>query len=328
MPFNSSLEKSPSVIDSSILHNRIEKHKILLIDDDLTHLELTKLLLESSGLVVDTACNDSEAFQQLEKYDYRMILCDWVMPGQDGLSIVKKLRESEINTRYVIMITSKSSPDDLIECLSSGADDYITKPFRKDELRARVLSGMRILNKHLQLEKMKSYYFDQAQKDSLTGAYNRAYLKDRLPNEVKRIERAKSNLSVIMGDIDHFKLLNDSHGHPCGDAVLVAFVDRLKQNLRNGVDWVCRYGGEEFLIVLPDTSIEQARIVAEKICNLTANTPFQFEDKMLSVTASFGLSSLALSKYSDKSSAHVSLINSADKNLYFSKNNGRNQWHG
>ncbi|MFD2228743.1 diguanylate cyclase [Alkalimarinus sediminis] len=328
MPFSNSLDRAPSVLDSRMLENRIEKHKILLIDDDLTHLELTKLLLESTGLVVDTASNDSEAFQHLEAYDYRMILCDWVMPGQDGLSIVKKLRESEVNTRYVIMITSKSSPDDLIQCLSGGADDYITKPFRKDELRARVLSGMRILDKHVQLEKMKSYYFDQAQKDTLTGAYNRAYLKDRLPNEVKRVERTNGNLSVIMTDIDHFKSLNDTHGHPCGDAVLVNFVERLNQNLRNGIDWVCRYGGEEFLIVLPDTSIEQARTVADKLCNLIADKPFEFEEHSLSVTASFGVSSLALSKYSDKSSAHVGLINSADKNLYFSKNNGRNQWHG
>jgi two-component system cell cycle response regulator len=302
--------------------------KILLIDDDLTYLELTRLLLEDSGFSVDVAQSGKDAFELLARTDYPMVICDWVMPGIDGLSIVKHLRETEERARYVIMITSKSDTNDLIECLSGGADDYISKPFRKDELIARVSSGMRVLDKHLQLEKMKNYYLKQAQTDPLTQSYNRVFLNDRLPKEIARADRTKTPISVILGDIDYFKKLNDTYGHQCGDDVLVEFVSILNRNLRADIDWVCRYGGEEFLIVLPDTNKEQARLVAEKLCQILSSSPFKYESSTFAVTASFGIATLALDKYSDKRNAHNTLIKEADKNLYFSKNNGRNQCHG
>ncbi len=302
--------------------------KILLIDDDLTHLELTRLLLEDSGFSVDVAQSGSDAFELLARTDYPMIICDWVMPGIDGLSIIKQLRETEDRARYVIMITSKSDTNDLIECLSGGADDYLSKPFKKDELIARVNSGVRVLSKHLKLEKMKDYYLKQAQTDPLTQAYNRAFLNDRLPKEIARSDRTQKPTSVILCDIDHFKKLNDTYGHQCGDDVLVKFVNILKRNLRVDIDWVCRYGGEEFLIVLPDANNQQARWVAEKLCGIVSSSTFTYESSNLAVTASFGIATLALDKYSDKHNVHNVLIKEADKNMYFSKSNGRNQCYG
>ena len=204
------------------------------------------------------------AVAALAEGDFSIVLTDWDMPRMDGLALCRHIRAtSRDGYVYVVLLTAKGSQH-VVAGLEAGADDYATKPVSKAELLARLNTGRRIV----QLERSLRAATQRAERlsvtDALTGAFNRRYLIDRLGQEIVRAARYHRALSIMLCDIDHFKLINDAHGHQAGDDVLRSFARTLTSRLRL-VDWMARYGGEEFLVVLPKTTLEGATTVA-RVC--------------------------------------------------------------
>jgi two-component system cell cycle response regulator len=211
--------------------------------------------------------------------------------------------------------------------LEAGADDYLVKPVHEAELIARLNAGRRILNLEHSLRAANQRNRILSITDALTGSYNRRYLMEQLPRELERCRRYAYPLSLLMCDIDHFKRINDLRGHAAGDEVLQQFASRTQKSIRSNSDWVARHGGEEFLIVLPETAHEGAVSVAEKIRNIIAATPFMTRSGAAAVTASFGVASTG-SHGPDISLTVDALMRCADECLYRSKAAGRDRTSG
>ena len=212
----------------------------------------------------------------------------------------------------------------MIEGLEAGADDYLTKPPNDNELRARLNTGQRILKLEQSLRVANRRNHLLSITDALTGTYNRRYLMERLPQEIERARRYGHPLSVVLCDADHFKNVNDTHGHQAGDEVLKGFAKLLTGSTRIDIDWVARYGGEEFLIVLPETCVADAITFAEKMRVAIAAHPFEIASGSLTVTSSFGVAGYDSAQIKKDASVD-NLIDNADRCLYRSKEMGRNQ---
>jgi diguanylate cyclase (GGDEF)-like protein len=228
---------------------------------------------------------------------------------------------------YALLLTARDSKEHIIAGLEAGADDYLVKPVHEPELIARLNAGRRILNLEHSLRAANHRNRILSITDALTGAYNRRYLMEQLPREVERCRRYAYPLSVLMCDLDHFKLINDQRGHATGDDVLQQFAARAQRSIRSNSDWIARYGGEEFLIVLPETAYADGLFVAEKIRALIQNTPFNTRTGDTSVTASFGVSATGPNG-PDLTLKVDAMIRTADECLYTSKQDGRNRCTG
>jgi len=194
-----------------------------------------------------------------------MLLVDWMMPGLDGPELIRRIRGAGWpGYTYIILLTAKSGRDDVVEGLNAGADDYVTKPFRRDELLARMGVGSRILDLETRLSESLAREEALATLDSLTGLPNRRALYDRARAELNRAQREKKSIGLIMMDIDDFKPINDQFGHAAGDEALRLVAEVLQKSKRD-YDFTGRWGGDEFLAILPGTSILQAGLVAERI---------------------------------------------------------------
>jgi diguanylate cyclase (GGDEF)-like protein len=224
----------------------------------------------------------------------------------------------------MLLLTARDAKDHMVAGLEAGADDYLIKPIYEPELLARLNTGRRILALEHSLRVANEANRLLSITDPLTRAFNRRYLMEQLSRELERCRRYGYPLSVVMCDIDHFKTVNDVHGHGVGDEILREFVRRMQASLRSGSDWVARYGGEEFVIVLPATDHQGGAFVAEKIRALIANGPFSSEAGPVSVTASFGVASTGRSG-PDLGVYAETFIAVADTCLYRSKRCGRNQ---
>ena len=222
-----------------------------------------------------------------------------------------------------MIITAKDSKNDIISGLESGADDYLTKPFNHSELFARLKTGKRILQLERSLKKANEEIRQLSITDSLTKVYNRGYLNESLPHEIKRASRFGRPLSVIMCDLDHFKQVNDSYGHEAGDLVLKEFASNIKTCIRESVDWVIRVGGEEFMIVLPETGLDGAHAAAERLRKVVSEMNLNYNGHQILVTASFGVASYQPSRHIDMIT-HEGLMKQADEWLYRAKRDGRN----
>jgi diguanylate cyclase (GGDEF)-like protein len=221
---------------------------------------------------------------------------------------------------YILLLTAKDSRADLVKGFEAGADDFITKPFDPEELRARLRAATRILDLQSALLKAQADLHVLANRDTLTGLFNRRAILETLDRELARSHRDGTSVSVLIADIDHFKRVNDSHGHAAGDAVLVDLADRMKHAVRT-YDSVGRYGGEEMLIVLPDCDEEGALHVAERTRESIAARACMVPGAELQVSASLGVASTrALGTFDPKQ-----LIHAADTALYRAKNGGRNR---
>lgn len=294
----------------------------MIADDDIISRAVVKALLLKWGYDVLEAGDGIQAWDILKEKDSpQLILLDWMMPGIDGLELCRRLRQLDNNTyHYIILLTGRDSKEDIIGGLNAGADDYITKPFMPEELEVRLRVGRRISDLQQSLNEALEVQRYQAQHDLLTGIFNHAKILNILEKELYRANRQNSNLAVIMGDLDHFKKVNDSYGHVAGDAVLVEVALRMKNNIRL-YDSIGRYGGEEFLLVLPGCSTEEAIIIANRIRESISQEPVMFNSTPIAVTISLGV---AMKAAGDKTTA-AELVQLADAALYKAKQNGRNR---
>lgn len=290
--------------------------KVIVADDDTG----TRLLLEHTltrwHYDVASFSNGLEAIQSLRKEkESCLAILDWVMPEMDGIEVCRLVRERPSNEGYVyvLILTGKQRKEDIVEGLEAGADDFLVKPFDFQELQMRLRVGERILSLQDRLKKM-------AYHDSLTDTLNRMAILEYLDKELKRTQRNDDVVSVIMTDLDHFKQLNDSYGHLCGDAVLQKCAGCLKKNVR-AYDMVGRYGGEEFLIVVPGVDREATYHLAERLRLALSQHPIEYDGRVLSVTTSMGISDSTLPECKDLDS----IIRVADESLYQAKRQGRNQ---
>jgi two-component system, cell cycle response regulator len=301
---------------------------ILLVEDEPTTRLMTSRQLKRAGYEVEVVGNGSEALAMLRKRFFPMMLTDWDMPEMNGVALCRAVREMPLEGYvYTILLTAREAKADVIEGLAAGADDYLIKPPDDDELRARLNTGRRILKLEQSLRAASRRIHLLSITDPLTDTYNRRYLMEQLPLEIERACRYHRPLSVVMCDADHFKNVNDSHGHQAGDEVLKGFARLLLGSTRRDIDWVARYGGEEFLIVLPETCVADAMIFAEKMRALIAAHPFEITDATLNVSASFGVAGSDSLKRCDAVSVDR-LIGYADACLYRSKEMGRNRITG
>ena len=297
---------------------------ILLAEDDIISRRLFEKILAREGFAVTSVANGREALELSRREFFPIILTDWQMPEMEGPELCRAIRE-ENPDRYVfiIMLTSKGSKDDIISGLGAGADDYLTKPAHPAELVARLKTGIRILELERSLKAAVDEIHLMSITDSLTGVYNRGYINEHLPQEVRRAHRYGRELSLLMCDIDHFKNVNDTYGHLAGDVVLKSFGQCLVSNIRQQVDWAGRYGGEEFLIVLPETDLDGAMVLAERIRKAVETTPIRTSGEEIRITASFGVSGFSPGACKAVVSPET-LLQDVDNRLYRAKKEGRN----
>ena len=239
--------------------------KVLIAEDDSLLRQMLRGALTAAGHQLVTAANGLDAWEMLQREHVRMLIVDWMMPGLDGPELIRRIRGAGWpGYTYIILLTAKTGRDDVVEGLNAGADDYVTKPFRQDELLARMGVGARILDLETRLSESLAREEELATRDSLTGLPNRRALYDWARVELSRADREKRSVGVIMMDIDQFKPINDRFGHAVGDEALRRVADVLQKSKRD-YDYTGRWGGDEFLTILPGTSMLQAGLVAERI---------------------------------------------------------------
>ena len=296
--------------------------RILLVDDEPTQRLIMARLLKRAGYEVEMAANGREALTKLEQGDFPLMITDWEMPEMDGIALCSALRSSEQGYTYIILLTSRDAIEHLVAGLQSGADDYLIKPVIEPELIARLNTGRRIVTLERSLRTANEENRRLSITDPLTGVFNRRYLMEQLPREIDRAARYGRRLSATMCDIDHFKMINDTHGHLTGDEVLKWFATCLQKGVRTS-DWIARYGGEEFVIVLPETNVTNAATAAEHLRKHIAGTAFTAADLELPVSASFGVS--GWQDQVPKTASLDALIARCDSGVYASKAGGRNR---
>lgn len=300
---------------------------ILIAEDNAVSRKLLEKSLAKAGHDVVTAANGRMAFHMFRETFFPMVITDWMMPEMDGIALCRAIRNhASPGYVYIVFLTAKDSKDDIIAGLEAGADDYLTKPFHPTELMARLKTGKRILELERSLKMANEEIRILSITDPLTGCFNRGYMTSHLPEEINRAGRYGRPLSLIMCDIDRFKNVNDSQGHVTGDSVLKLVVDSIQGALRKDIDWTVRYGGEEFLVVLPETDRQGAWVVAERMRQMMAETPIKIENHEIAITASFGLASF--DPGTDELPSAEALIKEADQHLYQAKKEGRNKVQG
>lgn len=302
-----------------------EPCRVLIVDDDeIVRAQLTTLL-KLARYEVHSAASGEDALRTLTEKHCHIVITDWEMPGMDGLTLCRALRlQDNQHYTYVLMLTVHQDKRDLLIGLGAGADDYLVKGASAEELLARVEVGRRITRLEHSLRVSGEENRRLSVTDPLTGARNRRFLMGYLPRELERARRYGRPLSVLSCDIDGFKRINDTFGHEAGDEVLQAFVGRATASLRESIDWIARAGGEEFVVVLPETNLSGASTVAEKLRSALANEPVGTRSGRLSVTVSIGVT--ALESQNDLASISVAeLLRAADQCLYVSKNMGRDR---
>jgi diguanylate cyclase (GGDEF)-like protein len=295
---------------------------ILIADDSPVSRKILEASLKKWGFQVSSVTNGSEAWAVLQREDApRMAILDWMMPGLSGPEVCAMVRQQRKRYyTYIILLTSRHEKEDLIAGMQAGADDYLIKPFDNNELKVRLTPGQRIVELQAKLLEAQELLREQATRDSLTRLWNRHAIFDILSRELARNQRDKSPLGIAMTDIDKFKSINDTHGHQAGDAVLREVANRLQGSIR-AYDAVGRYGGEEFLVILPKCDPDQTIIAAERMRESIRASEIVIGERSLSVTASFGVTSLP----GGIATGPERLIKLADEALYQAKAQGRNR---
>jgi two-component system cell cycle response regulator len=294
--------------------------KVLIADDDPVSRRLLQVTLANSGYEILTAIDGGEALSALEEKDSpRLVILDWIMPQFDGVDVCRAIRTRALEPyTYIILLTVKGEQKEIIEGLEAGADDYITKPFDLLELKARLRAGRRILDLQDQLVASREQMRFEASHDIQTGLLNHSAILENLRKEVLRARRERTDLGVILVDLDHFKSVNDKFGHMAGDTVLREVARRLRSGMRP-YDYIGRYGGEEFVVLAPGCNLENTRALAERLRASIAGEPISDAAISVAVTASLGVSEAVDSRTADE------ILKATDEALYAAKALGRNR---
>ncbi|MGH9405422.1 MAG: GGDEF domain-containing protein [Terriglobia bacterium] len=296
--------------------------RILIAEDDPVSRRVLHAHLTKWGYDVLVTRDGIEAWNLLQAEDHpQLAILDWMMPSMDGLEVIRQLRKKESPAYvYVLLLTAKGQKQDIVAGLEAGADDYLTKPFDAHELQARLRTGRRILELEAELIAAREALRTEATHDHLTGVWNRAGILALLQRECARAGRSSSTLAVVMADIDHFKAVNDTYGHLAGDDVLREVARRMQLSVRT-YDSIGRYGGEEFVIVLPDCCAASGLQQAERIRSNVGAQPVETSGVVIPLTLSLGVAVTAGGDPGD----YQSLLRNADAALYRAKEAGRNQ---
>jgi diguanylate cyclase (GGDEF)-like protein len=296
--------------------------KVLVADDSIVSRHLLNATLTKWGYEVVLACDGDQAWKILQDKDApSLAILDWMMPGMTGLEVCRRVRQRNREPyTYILLLTSKGLKEDLIQGMESGADDYLVKPFDQHELNVRLRSGTRWIKLQAELLSTREALREQATKDSLTRVWNRNSILERLTAELARAERDPRPLGVVLVDLDDFKKVNDTHGHYAGDLVLQEAAARMQGKMRK-YDSIGRYGGEEFLILLPGCDEPTTFAQAERLRTRLSEEKIPVRTASIALTASFGCTSAL-------PNSHISaetLIRKADEALYLAKGLGRNR---
>lgn len=294
--------------------------KILVADDDPISRRLVQACIAQAGYEPVVAVDGLEALARLEDSDNpRLAVLDWMMPHMDGLKVCEAVRKRESDAYvYIILLTANGKSEQIVRGFEAGADDYLTKPFDIDELKSRIRAGRRILDLQDQLVAARDSLHIQATHDALTGIWNRRAILDVLQHELARSKRSRTYPSVVMADLDHFKNINDTYGHPAGDAVLCEAARRMAQNIRD-YDSIGRLGGEEFLVVAAECGQKEAVRIADRLREALCDKPVDLgASSSVLVTVSLGVAT------GDAETDAETLLSRADQALYDAKRAGRN----
>jgi two-component system cell cycle response regulator len=298
--------------------------RVLLVDDDELVTARLGGILCANGFEVCTATGGLEALASMKADFVPVVITDLKMPGMDGLELCRTIRQQPWpGYIYLLLLTAQDAEEDILAGLTAGADDYLSKRMSPAQLLARLRTAQRILTLERSLKGALAEKRREALTDSLTGAPNRRYFVRRLSRELDRLRICGGDLCLMSLDIDHFKQINDSYGHASGDSVLKEFVQRIGQCLPRNTDWCARMGGEEFSVVLEETNLAEAKIVADRLLHAIAVTPMRTRTGAIRVTVSIGVSGLEAEANREEVTIE-SLLHQADRYLYASKEKGRN----
>ena len=309
-------------------HSDVEAARILIVDDHEDNVELLRARLEAWGYATDSAMNGAEALKKVEESPPDLILLDVMMPEIDGIEVTRRVKgNGSLPFIPIIMQTALDSTENKVEGLEAGADDYITKPIDFAELKARLTSMLRIKRLQEELHERERELLEanerlkhMSQTDALTGLDNRRHLEDRLREMFEHAKRLSEPFACVMCDLDRFKGVNDTYGHQAGDAVLKQFARILRHEVRE-IDRVGRYGGEEFMLLLPGTVLDAGVTFAERVRKQVETHTFTFGETSICRTASFGVSAWPHPRIVDCDG----LMRAADDALYVAKESGRNR---
>ena len=317
-----------SIKSKEISPDENKREIILIVEDEINSRFLLNTYLTSVGYEVKAARSGEEALKMVAKEPPSAVILDILLPKMDGYEVCKRLKKSE-NTRFIpiVMATALRGNQERVKGIEAGADDFINKPFNRVELITRMKSLLRIkrLNDSLEekieeLEKAKKKLRKLAVTDGLTGVYNYRAFRRQLNLEISRSKRFGLPFSLLMIDIDHFKLYNDRYGHPTGDKLLIRLAKLIHSKIRE-VDCLARYGGDEFIIILPGTKKQSSVIIAEKLRHAVEESSRSFQNKpgTIQITISLGIAS-----FPNDTDIEEKLIRLTDRALYKAKKSGRN----
>ncbi|HLY62862.1 MAG TPA: diguanylate cyclase [Terriglobia bacterium] len=296
--------------------------KVLIAEDDLVSRRRLESNLLSWNYQVEVATDGDEAWHMLQgENSPRLAILDWMMPGLDGLSVCKQVRKVKVEPYvYILLLTAKDRKEDVVEGLEAGADDYLTKPYDTQELRARLRTGRRILALQEALLSARDALRFQVSLDPLTGVWNRTGILAILRRELARAESEGHSLTVLKADIDAFSRVNEGHGRMAGDATLREVARRI-QSVNRLYDAVGRFGGEEFVILSPGNQDSEAGGQAERVRKSIIEEAYDLPEGAVNLTASVGVVTISGTKGADPGA----VLSAADGALSRAKSRGGNR---